>query len=174
MIKIFLTIFANILLLQNILVLCSCDNNEINYSFNENNIEINEYCLVDLRGEVRYPGIYKVKVGSLINDVIKLAGGLTEYANLDNINLVNDVSKNMKLVIPSINNKINNDSNNLINLNTSTLAELMTIPKIGEAKAKAIISYREENGGFKSIEELKNVSGIGESLYEAIKTYITV
>ena len=163
-----------LLLLKNILLLCSCDNNEINFDFSDEDVENIEYCLIDLRGEVMYPGIYKVKVGSLINDVIKLAGGFTDEANIDNINLVSEISKNMKIVIPSKNLSSNTDTINLINLNSATLQVLMTIPKIGEAKAKAIISYREENGGFKNIEELMNVSGIGESLYEAIKIYVTV
>ena len=156
------------------LLLSSCTNtNELNYDFEEN-IETTEYILIDLRGEVKYPGIYKVKEGSLIIDVVRLAGGFTESANIDNINLVNEVSKNMKLVIPSIDNTTSSNLDNLINLNMATIAELMTLPKIGEAKAKAIISYREENGGFKSIDELKNISGIGDALYEAIKTYVTV
>ena len=65
-------------------------------------------------------------------------------------------------------------SNQLININSSDINNLTKIPSIGEAKAKKIIEYREENGLFKSVEEIKNVSGIGESLYEKIKDYITI
>lgn len=61
-----------------------------------------------------------------------------------------------------------------ININTATLEELITLPKIGEAKAKAIIEYRNTSGLFKTIEDIKNVSGIGDSLFESIKDYITI
>ncbi len=77
-----------------------------------------------------------------------------------------------------INNKSikNNDSNNtnLVNINTATLDELQTLPRIGENKAKSIISYREKNNGFKSIEEIKNVTGIGDSIFDQIKENITI
>ena len=63
--------------------------------------------------------------------------------------------------------------NKLVNINTCTKEELLTLSGIGESKANAIISYREENGGFKTIEDLLNVSGIGNSIYEKIKNYIT-
>lgn len=131
------------------------------------------YCLIDLRGEVMYPGIYKVKEGTLIVDIIELAGGFTENANITNISLVNIVDSNTKIVIPSSNNE-NSDNNKLININDASIADLMMLPKIGESKAKAIIEYRTLNGRFNNIEEIKDVSGIGDSLYEAIKTYITV
>lgn len=65
-------------------------------------------------------------------------------------------------------------TDNKISINTATLEELQTLPSIGESKAKAIIKYREENGGFKSIEEITNVSGIGESTFENFKDYITI
>lgn len=161
-----------IILIYNILILCSCDTNKINYEFSDIEEEPIEYCLVDLRGEVIYPGIYKVKTGSLIVDVINLAGGFTNNANIDNINLVSSINSNTKLTIPS--NKIQNIETSLININTASIKELTTLPKIGDAKAQSIIEYREKTGGFKSIEEIKNISGIGESLYEAIKDYITV
>lgn len=61
-----------------------------------------------------------------------------------------------------------------ININTATLEQLQTLPKIGESKAKNIISYREKNNGFKTIEEIKNVSGIGDSIFDQIKDYITI
>ena len=66
------------------------------------------------------------------------------------------------------------NNNNLININTATKEELMTLSGIGETRAESIIKYREENGNFKTIEELKSVSGIGESLFEEIKDNIKV
>ena len=166
------SIIIIIIIIINILLFCSCDKSEVSYIFNDNEVTENNYCLVDLRGEVMYPGIYKVEVGSLIVDVINLAGGITDDANIDNISLVSSIETNIKLIIPSINKEIGESK--LINLNIATLEQLTTLPKIGEAKAKAIIEYREKTGGFKTIEEIKNISGIGESLYETIKEYITV
>ena len=66
------------------------------------------------------------------------------------------------------------EENNLVNINTASKEELLTITGIGESKADAIISYREENGNFEKIDDIKNVSGIGDSLFEKIKEYITV
>lgn len=80
-----------------------------------------------------YPGIYKIEVGSLVNDVIEQAGGVTINANLDNINLVSIISENIKIVIPS--NKVNNLEQEKININTCTIDQLMTIPKIGITKS---------------------------------------
>jgi len=71
-------------------------------------------------------------------------------------------------------NKEDIDEEKLVNINSATKEELLTITGIGESKADAIISYREENGNFNSIEDIKNVSGIGDSLFEKIKDYITV
>lgn len=69
------------------------------------------------------------------------------------------------------NNAINNKEG-LVSINTGTIEELMTLPGIGKAKAEAIIKYREENGGFKKIEDIMNIKGIGNSMYEKIKNYI--
>ena len=72
------------------------------------------------------------------------------------------------------NNTNSKQSSGIVNLNSATVEELQTLPGIGESKAKAIIQYREENGGFKSVDELTNVSGIGESTLEKIKANITI
>ena len=84
----------------------------------------------------------------------------------------NDILENDTCIKESNTDDINNSS--LVNINTATKEELMTLPSIGEAKALDIISYREKNGNFKSIEEIKNVSGIGDSIYAKIETYITI
>ena len=130
-------------------------------------------------------------------DVITLAGGLKEGADTSNINLAKIVSDEMTIIIysteevlekfkqevcicncPYIENNAcinNNDNNsNLININTATIEELTTLTGIGDVKAEAIIKYRNEVGKFKTKEELLNVDGIGESLFEKIKDDITV
>lgn len=74
----------------------------------------------------------------------------------------------------SNNSTANGETQSVVNINTATKAELMTLTGIGEVKAKAIIDYRNENGNFSSTEEIMNVSGIGEKIYEKIKNRITV
>lgn len=152
---------------------------------------------VDIKGMINYPGVYEVDSNSRVNDVITLAGGLKEGADTSNINLAKIVSDEMTIIIysteevlekfkqevcicncPYIENNAcinNNDNNsNLININTATIEELTTLTGIGDVKAEAIIKYRNEVGKFKTKEELLNVDGIGESLFEKIKDDITV
>lgn len=134
------------------------------------------YCMIDLRGEVMRPGIYKIESGSLVNDVIELAGGFTKMADKNSINLVQIITSNMKIVVNATNMENNTQylQDTRINLNTCNKEQLLSVPKIGEAKAEAILNYREKNGGFQSIEELLKVSGIGDTLYSQIKVYFTV
>ena len=151
---------------------------------------------VDIKGMVVNPGVYKVSQGSRVNDVINLAGGLLEGADTSLINLAKIVKDEMAIIIyskeevlekykeeicvcecPEINNDAcidDSSSDELVNINTASLEMLMEIPGIGEAKAKEIITYREKNGLFKNISDIKNVEGIGEALFEKIKDYITV
>ena len=164
---------------------------------------------VDIKGEVKKPGIYKANINTRVNDIILLAGGLTKNANTRSINLSKKVIDEMVIIVHSkseisdfsktmekeksislscnleeynlVNNACINTNNNetsstnsLISLNTATKEELMTISGIGEKKALDIISYRNLNGGFKSIEEVMNISGIGEALFAQIKDYITI
>ena len=119
--------------------------------------------------------------GSRVKDVIELAGGLTSDSDTSNINLAKIIEDEMVININSVNDNSGNNysmnSNNLsdlININTASLEQLMTLSGIGESKAKSIISYREENGNFKAVEDITKVSGIGQALYEKIKDYITV
>ena len=162
-----------------------------------------------ITGEVNEPGVYILKEGSRISDAINIAGGTTQNANLDKINLVYLLKDGMKINIPNnldlknnpnyiyitmssgdenndsdlINkdDNINNNSNNvsafkvsMVNINTATQTELETLPGIGPSLALKIINYRKENGKFENIEELKNVSGIGDNKYDEIKEYIYI
>lgn len=164
------------------IVLSSCVNHEeITITEEDTTLKEVNYYMIDLRGEVYRPGIYKVQKGSLIIDVINLAGGLREEADLSQINLVETINDNCKIIInkrkdPSttIENQDNNDNNNKININTCTIEQLMTLPNIGSVKAKAIVEYRKTNGLFKSIDNLLEVTGIGQSLFNQIKDLITV
>ncbi len=170
------------------------------------------YYQIDIKGEVNVPGIYTVKEGSRVIDVIRLAGDLTEDADTSVLNLSKKVADEMVIIVYSYDevtsftetlekekieqeaclnqNGITNDAcignsedntssssvviSGKVSLNTATLEELMTLPGIGEAKALAIIQYREEVGAFQSIEELKEVSGIGDAIFDQIKENITI
>ena len=129
--------------------------------------------MVLIEGEVNKPGFYIVPEKSKVSDAIKLAGGLTDEAytnDIDNDNYINDGDT---IYIKSTNDYYNNIDSK-ININSCSVNDLMSLSGIGEAKAKAIISYREEHGNFKSIDEIMNVSGISENVFNKIKDYITV
>lgn len=168
------------------------------------NIVLNTEYYVDIKGMVNVPGVYKVNGNERVIDVIEKANGLKENADTSLINLSKKVNDEMVIIIyskeeVSNNNKVNeivkivekecicpeikNDScvnNNLvsdngyISLNNSTFEELTSIPGLGESKAKSILEYRSKNNGFKSIDELMNVSGIGEKVFEKIKVYFSL
>ena len=167
--------------------------------------EVIDKIQVDIKGQINYPGIYKVDSDLRVMDVIKLAGDLTENADTSVINLSKKVTDEMVIIIYSKEevldfkktkeiekqveercvqkdeNSLVNDacinstiSNGKININTASLDELKNLTGIGEKKAKDIISYREKSGKFNSIEDIMKVSGIGESNFAQIKEDITV
>lgn len=159
---------------------------------------------VDIKGYVKKPGVYEVSKTSIVNDCLKLAGGLLKNADTTTINLSKPVSAAMVIYVPKKNEVIksttdkttttteipNNaaipDNSNTssdtsratlnlkINLNTASKEELTKLRGIGEAKAQDIIDYRNTNGSFKTIEEIKNISGIGDALFAKIKDNISV
>lgn len=143
--------------------------------------EIKNTFYVEIKGEVIYPDVYEMEDGSIIKDLIDKAGGLKETANINNINRAEKLQANKLIIIPNINDKeqnmileSNTETDDLININTGGINELTKINGIGEAKAQNIIDYRENNGGFKTIEEIKNIDGIGDKTYEKIKNKIKV
>jgi len=129
-----------------------------------------EYCYVEVKGEVVNPGVYRVNEDSRIYEVIKLAGGFTGNAQTTDMNLSEKVYDEMVLEIVEFVDK----SHNFISLNNASKEELMSLPMLGEAKANSIISYREQHGGFSGVEEVMNVTGIGESIFNAIKDFISL
>lgn len=167
---------------------------------------------VEVKGAVQNPGVYSFENG-IIDDLINAAGGFTEFAYTDNINLSRKLTDEMVVyvynqseystlnkpkiiylekecncekydisscinngasVIEDGINTYNEDGSEKVNINTASINVLMTLSGIGESKAKSIIEYREENGNFKSIEDIVNVSGISQTIYEKIKDNITV
>lgn len=200
--------------------------------------EIEKTIFVDVKGEVKKPGVYELSLGKRVIDAINTAGGLTKNAYTKYINLskvlsdecviivnnkseikkieekknieeikindntsvsvkeseviTNDVDKTKEEVktdevksevekeenkedkTDNVKEEVKDNLNTLVNINSASVDELMSINGIGESKAKAIIEYRNSNGLFKSIDEIKNVSGIGDKLYDKIKENITV
>ncbi|WP_294133914.1 helix-hairpin-helix domain-containing protein [uncultured Clostridium sp.] len=145
----------------------------------------NNTIVVEIKGEVMNPDVYTLNEGSIIKDLIEAAGGLTQDADISNINRAKEIKNHELIIIRNINDlnieeeyatedkEINEESDDgKISINDSDLSKLKEIPGIGEVKANSIISYREKNNGFKSIEELKNVDGIGEKTFEKIKDSI--
>ena len=143
----------------------------------------NSTIVVEIKGEVMKPDVYTLSEGSIIKDLIEMAGGLTNEADISNINRAKEINNHDLIIIRNINdvnmeteienNEVSEESNDgKISINNSDISKLKEIPGVGEVKAKSIILYREKNNGFKSIEELKNVDGIGEKTFEKIKDSI--
>ena len=146
----------------------------------------NETIKVYVTGEVKNQGVIELEQGSRIVDAIEKAGGQTEEANLKNVNLAYELEDGQKIYIPNKSeentNEITDDGitgidskeNDTIDINKADEKELQELNGIGESLASSIIKYREENGKFKNIEDLKNVPGIGESKFSNIKEKIKV
>ena len=161
---------------------------------NKNSNEEEDMMAVHITGEVKKSGVVKIKEGSRIEDIIEAAGGLTENADITNVNLAFVVEDGMKIRIPSINEEktyedyITEDSgkgvimtdentstsSSVININTASESELEQLPGIGPSISSRIVEYRNKNGKFKSIEDIKNVTGVGDSKFEKIKDLIRV
>ncbi|HHD2752686.1 TPA: helix-hairpin-helix domain-containing protein [Clostridium perfringens] len=161
-----------------------------------------EKIVVEIKGEVKNPNVYVLENGSRIYELIEKAGGPTEEADLSNINRALYLSDGQCIVVRNMNdekeeetgsleenlsgNSIetvknslgekgeSSEENSIININTASKETLMTLNGIGESKAQAIIDYREEIGGFKSIDDITNISGIGEKTLEKIKDKISI
>ena len=151
---------------------------------------------VHMCGAVTKEGVYELPAGSRLTDGIAVAGGFTEEADTSFHNLAAYLQDGQKVYVPtkeevkdvSVEERLKydafpetgiptsgqNGSVRKVNLNTADVSELMTLSGVGQSKAEAIIQYRMKVGAFSSIEELKNVTGIGDAMFERIKEYITV
>lgn len=145
---------------------------------------------VDVKGEVNRPGIYAFSLEERIYDVIEKAGGLTDTADGNRINLAAKLTDQQLIYVPAMGEEIpevakgqslysvedteNNDQEEKINLNTADFTQLQQIPGIGNVKAQEIIRYREEKGIFQKLEELQEITGIGAKTIERLKKWVTV
>lgn len=162
-------------------------NDKLNNNYNED-----RYIVVHIAGEVKTPGIVKLNEGERIEDAIEKAGGLTDNAQINNVNLAYVLEDGVKIIIPSKDSLeedkiINEDAGKgiilensyeenkiRININKATESDFENLSGVGASLATKIIDYRNKNGKFSTIEDIKNVSGIGESKFNAIKDYICV
>lgn len=149
--------------------------------------------MVDVSGAVKTPGMYTLTMEDpRVNDAVQAAGGLTENADTQSINLAQKIQDGEKVYIPKVgdasattasapasassNETSGADTSRagLVNINTATVEQLQTLPGVGEATAKAIVKDREQNGKFKSKQDLMRVSGIGEKKYAKLEGSICV
>lgn len=189
----FVTLGSLVLYVTNVMAeeTYTCPKTEETVSTDEEKSEI----VVDIKGAVVNPGVYKVVKESIVNDLIQMAGGLTKDADTSNLNLSKTLTNEMVVTVytkdevknmakldsvtesteSTSNDKTTTDqASSLININTASLSELQNIPGVGEAKAKLIIDYRTNCGKFTKKEDIKNIKGIGDKMYEKMAPYLTV
>lgn len=153
---------------------------------------VQEIIIVDIKGAVKNPGVYQAEADMRVIDIIDSAGGLSETADPDRVNLSERVADQMVIYIPAVGeasdvpvaapeNTLAEQGNGneeagteKVDINTADVVLLQTLNGIGEKKAALIIAYREENGSFQTIEEIMEVSGIGEKTFEGFKDLIMV
>lgn len=140
----------------------------------------NTTIMVYVCGAVVTPGVYEVSTKDRVIEAIEQAGGMTEEADTTYLNLAETMIDGQKINVPTIEEgellekEQEATLSGLININRASKEELMTLAGIGEAKALDIIAYREAQGGFNSIEELMEISGIKEGVFEKIKDQIRI
>ena len=141
--------------------------------------------VVDVQGAVKKPGVYHVKDKAIVQEVIQMAGGLTEKADLKQVNQAKRVNDQMQIYIPikgeianpSVNNvagSSHSQDKKVVNINTATVDDFKDVTGIGPKKAEKVIAYREQHGQFKSLHDLTNVSGIGEKSLAKLKDQLTI
>ena len=137
---------------------------------------------VDVKGAVKNPGVYQMKVGDRVKDALEAAGGLTEEADSQKVNLAKRLEDQMAIVVPKVGEEAEEipagttskeeAKEGKVNINTATVEELKTLKGVGEKKAEAIIEYRKKNGSFQTKEDLMKVRGIGKKLFESFQERI--
>ena len=185
-----------IIIIIGILIIKIIDNNyqkdnvdeiKITNIVEESDDKSDEKIKVYVTGEVKNQGVIELDEGSRIVDAIEKAGGQTAQANLKNVNLAYSLEAGQKIYIPNINEPSDESSitdndgvvdseekESVVNINKASESELQQLKGIGQALASSIVQYREENGKFKAVEDIKNVPGIGENKFENIKENIKV
>ena len=147
-----------------------------------------EIITVDVKGAVKQPGVYELRSNSRVHDAIYKAGGMTADANSQSVNLAQKLSDEAVIYVakegedvPALGSSESSvtasapaEKTGKVHLNRATESELQTVSGIGQKRAQDIIAYREANGPFRSVDDLKNVSGIGEKTLEKLRDAFTV
>lgn len=172
------------------------DERETLYEFNEDSFVVTEAesevstVVVYIAGEVAKPDVYNIRSDARLKDLVEEAGGFTQNADVENLNLAQHLKDGEKIVVGNINDKVDknedlaqniNDENTqaddtrlVVNINTADETELQKLDGIGEKLARNIIAYREKYGDYTSIEEIREADGIGEATFDKIKGNITI
>lgn len=144
---------------------------------------LSEVIMVDIKGAVRVPGVYEMNAKDRVIDVINRAEGMMDNAESKGVNFAQKVEDQMVIYIPEIGEEYESpvqtiessaEESILVNINEADKNRLMTLNGIGTSKADSIIRYRDEHGFFKTIDDIKNVSGIGNATFENLKEMITI
>jgi competence protein ComEA len=134
--------------------------------------------MVYVCGAVEAPGVYSLTEKDRVVDAITLAGGVTEQAAEEYLNLAAFLQDGQKLYVPTVDEvrlwETEEEKKKLVNINTADVEGLCTLPGIGESKARDIITYREKQGSFEQVEDIMKVPGIKEYLFLKIEDYITI
>ena len=146
--------------------------------------------VVHIVGEVHNPGVFTLPYGSRVDDIVQMAGGGTAYADLSRINLAAFLRDAMQIRIPAFGEDYDDlfvydepaggaqapgvTASGLVNVNTASLVELQTLPRIGPAMSQRIVDFRETHGNFATVDELINVPGIGTATLEGLRSLVTV
>ena len=140
-----------------------------------------EKIFVDVKGAVKYPGVFETTKDKRVKDLIEEAGGLLDDADTSTLNLSQKVKDQMVIYVlkhgekpKQISDSSSSSNTDVININTANKEQLMKISGVGKTKAEAIIAHREKNGDFKKKEDITKVRGIGKSTFEKIKDKIEV
>lgn len=158
------------------------DNADINNEDITSDSKVKTIKKVHISGEINKAGVYEIEDNDRLEDLVNKAGGLTQNANLDSINLSMILEDQMRIIIPNINDAekiidqnpvIDSTTDEKVNINTASKEELMKLPNIGDKRADSIIEYR-QNNKFENIEDIKNVSGIGNNYFEQMKELIKI
>lgn len=147
-----------------------------------------EEILIEIKGQVNAPGVFEMPAGSRLHDAVALAGGFLPDADNLTLNMAMKLTDEMSIYVPKLGEEASappivsqpagtaaiGSQGGAVNINTADEADLTTLTGIGPSKAAAIIAHREDNGPFVSIEALKDVTGIGDKTFEALKDSISV
>jgi len=140
--------------------------------------------VVDIQGAVKTPGVYRLQAGAIVQDALKMAGGLIPNADVKQLNQAKKLTDQMQIYVPVIGEKGSSPSSaggshgggdkKVVNINSATVDDFKNVSGIGPKKAEKIIAFREKNGEFKQLHDLTKVSGIGEKSLDSLKDQLTV